>query len=324
MRQGQSVPLVSVVIPNYNGAHLLPAVLDSVARHVLSEAQAELIVVDDASTDHSLQVLADVEIPVHVLPLQTNVGFGGACNAGTGVARGEFFLFLNTDVELAEGFLAPLLTWMRERDVFAVAPRILQGGPGGQCESLSRPAFSRGLFRIAFCSQDASLDTRQAQTTLYACGAAALVRREMFAALGGFASLYRPYYWEDVDLSYRAWKRGWRVMYEPRSIAYHQAQSTISRLTAPRGLAIQMGAHALLFQWRNLGWGWLAQHLALLPAHVLVSATTGRGDFVRSLLAALPRAPEALGGRSKNRPVRTDWRILQLFRGGGASAARGD
>lgn len=139
--------------------------------------------------------------------------------------------------------------------------------------------------------------------------------RERFLQLGGFDELLSPFYWEDVDLSYRAWKRGFTVLYEPRSVARHRVSSTIGKLKRSRVRRIEQ-RNRLLLHWINLhDKRMLASHIARVILLALTAPLILRPGFVLSLAAALKRLPEARKrrGEEKQAAKRSDREVIRVF-----------
>ena len=298
------------VLPNYNGQALLERFLPSV---LAAAGEARVLVVDDASTDDSVAFLRAQFPTVDVLPLERNVGFAKAANKGIEAADNEIVALLNTDVQPEKGFLPPLLRALADPRVFASVPRIRRPLDGGVAESAISGEFRRGLFRLGF-QGDAPFEAHQEPfPTLYPVGAAAIMRRQVFLELGGFDPLFRPYYWEDADLGYRAWKVGYRVLCVPESVVDHYA-GTISATQARARVVLAQDMNRFLFTWKNIhDWRWTLAHWLALGPHCAVSLCTGRGGFVRGLAAALPRLPEALRARrlARRQAVVPDREVLR-------------
>ena len=222
-------PRLSVIIPNWNGAPHLPGCLESLRAQTWRDF--EIIVVDNASTDASLAVLAHYP-EVRVLALERNRGFTGACNAGLAAARGAIVLLLNNDTEadprwLAEiaaafethpevGLLASKMLLFDRRDTFHTAGDFVT--PDGL-------PHNRGVWER---------DEGQYDHPAYvfsACGGSAAYRRRMLEEIGlldddFFFSL------EDVDLAWRAQLAGWRCLYLPSAVVYHKLKASGGGVTA--------------------------------------------------------------------------------------------
>lgn len=239
---------ISVVIPNYNGTTLLkenlPSILDALNRW---GGQHEIIIVDDCSVDDSCQVIMQQFPRVRLIINQQNQGFSRTCNRGIAEARFPVILCINNDVKAEPDFVAPLLRHFEDPTVFAVTPNIL-AERDGKNQGIVTAGFGKGFVRGGF----APLDGRGAgREILYAVGACVAYDREKLLALGGYAEIYCPYLFEDVDLSYRAWKRGWRSLYEPASSVHHYSSATIGR-SKKRTKRIIYFRNRFLFHWINL------------------------------------------------------------------------
>ncbi len=217
-------PTVSVIIPNWNGAHLLPACLASLRRQTYPPL--EVLVVDGASTDDSVAIARAAYPGVRVLALPRNRGFAGNVNAGLRAARGEVLALLNNDAEADPGWLAELVRG------FAADPRV------GLCASKillhDRPTVLNAagdLYRRDGTPANRGVweeDRGQFDTPEYvfgASGAALAIRREVLADIGLFdEGLYM--YCEDVDLCFRAQLHGYRCLYVPTARVYHRLSAT--------------------------------------------------------------------------------------------------
>jgi GT2 family glycosyltransferase len=152
--------------------------------------------------------------------------------------------------------------------------------------------------------------------SIFASGGAALFDREKLAQLGGFDTLYAPFYWEDVELSYRAWKRGWRVLFEPESRVRHQVSSTIGARFRKRAVRAVMHRNRLLAHWVHLHDPamWRA-HVAYVVLLALVAPLRGDLAFLGGLAQALARRRQAADRRRVERHARrrTDREVLRLF-----------
>jgi GT2 family glycosyltransferase len=155
---------------------------------------------------------------------------------------------------------------------------------------------------------------------MFASGGSAMFDRALFLELGGFDPLFAPYYFEDVELSYRAWKRGLAVAYEPRSFVRHQFSSTIGPLARrTRRHRIDRVSHRnrLLLHWIHLQTRpWLFEHLVWVAALGVMSPFTLKPAFTGGLIDALRKLPEVLARRREERAraVRTDRDVIELFR----------
>lgn len=294
---------VDIIIPNYNGLHLLARYVPVVINCCI----ANLVIVDDASTDDSVDRLNKQFPQVEVITRDHNAGFSAAVNDGIKRTSGDIVVLLNNDIEVTPGFLDPILPLFEDETVFAASPQIILPSKGGLDEGANTGFWRHGMF---YTGQRQGIQT--VTPVLYTTGCAAVYRRSMLEQLGGFDEAYSPFYWEDADLGYRAWKRGWKSLYQPDSTVYHQHSASISRLK--KGLVDSVKArNGLFFIWRNI------EDQSLLKAHrqwlpFIAARRTMAGDisFARGLKAAWARRNEAEEARycDSNHRVLSDSEIF--------------
>jgi len=237
----------------------------------------EILVVDDASEDDSVGMLRAEFPEVRLTPLGENVGFGAACNRGFREASHNLVLLLNSDMEVTPGSIELLVEHFAEPDVFAVGPRHVRPG-----KPVGPPDDGVGLVR----------------PQLGAPGGGGLLSRDKFLELGGFDPLYYPFYWEDVDLGWRAWRQGWRIVCDARAYFLHLGAATISALYAPAYVARVKIRNRCLFGWKNFRSArLLARHAGSVARNVLGGLVRHRSPAealgVLDAVAALPRALRA-------------------------------
>jgi len=222
-------PGISVVIPNYNGAALLPQTLPTVfAALDRSGRPYEVIVSDDASTDDSLEYIATGFPTVEILVAQKNGGFSVTANRGIRAARFDLVLLLNSDVKLTPDYFLHLLPYFSKENVFGVMGRIIGWGDDKIQDGAKYPSFHSAKIKTSvnyLLEDEAAME--EGLYTMYLSGANALVDRRKLLELGGFNELFSPFYVEDYELSLRAWRLGWRCYYEHRAVCRHQTSTTI-------------------------------------------------------------------------------------------------
>jgi len=223
-------PLVSVIIPNWNGAHHLPVCLDSLRRQTYSPI--EVIVVDNGSTDASLALLASEYPEVRVLALGENRGFAGACNAGIEMARGEYVVLLNNDTEADAHWLEEVVAaFQRHPEAGLVASKMLLFDrrdtlhTAGDFYRLDGIPGNRGVWQ-----KDEGQYDRE-DKVFSASGGSAAYRRTMLDQIG---VLDEDFFFscEDLDLAWRAQLAGWQCVYTPRAVVYHKLSATGGGTTA--------------------------------------------------------------------------------------------
>ena len=221
---------VAVVIINLNGAEHLPACLDSLAAQDYPRELTQVIVVDNASTDGSRELLAERYPWVRVLPQESNLGFAPAVNVGVRAAeRVECVAFLNNDMRVDPAWLTELVRAYDPDDgVVCVGGQILSWDG-------ERLDFGEGVVnfygmgnQLGFGRSLGSVDVRDRQELLFACGGAMLVKRDVYLDAGGFDDRFFAYF-EDVDFGWRLWVLGFRVRLAATAKAYHRMHGTSSR-----------------------------------------------------------------------------------------------
>lgn len=212
-------PKVSVVIPVHGKCEYTVACLRSLARHGAA-VPFETIVVDDASPDNTATLLASVH-GLHLHGNTENLGFIGSCNAGAGLARGEYLVFLNNDTQVTDGWMDALLRCFAERPDCGIAGSRLVY-PDGRLQEAGALMFSDGSAWNygRFEPRDATA-FRYRRRTSYVSGASLMIRRETFERIGGFDTRYAPAYYEDADLAFAVRRLGLEVWYEPASTVVH-------------------------------------------------------------------------------------------------------
>ncbi len=303
---------ITLIITNWNGAALLRECLPSVLAAVEFDSahSYEVMVIDDCSTDDSLAVLEKEFPSVRREKTPRNLGFQEANNYAVKLAESPLVMPMNNDIKLDEKALFHLAKHFDEGDTFAVSgmfygfdrSTFLYGNRGGY--------FQNGHF---FLYEKPPWDASQ---TLFACGGAFLVDRARYLELGGFDSMYHPLYYEEIDLSYRALKRGWKILYEPESIAYHKVQATITQQEKRRRIGYISARNNYLFVWKNILDGPMTLSFLLhIPLFLLRDLLRFKFRFWVAFCMALKRLPSALAGRGreKNQARFSDREILNLI-----------
>lgn len=217
-------PLVSIIVLNYNGADLLPACLESL--RALDYRNTEIIVADNGSTDASREVCSRYKGVIFV-DLGYNYGFGRGNNEGARYARGEFLFFVNNDMHFEPGMVSILVETIRQDDsIFALDSKQYDWSGRYLVHSATRLKQGGGLrSRFSPFIDWVELDVPEIVPVPWANGASLFCRKDMFLRLGGFDPTYFIDY-EDTDLCWRAWLRGWKTLYVPQSQCFHKVAAT--------------------------------------------------------------------------------------------------
>lgn len=243
-----AAPRVSVIIPVYNHLALTLACLQSLHAN-LPRCSIEVIVVDDASTDATQQMLALCP-GLRYLRNDSNSGFIHTCNKGAQAARGDYLFFLNNDTEVQAGWLDPLVATL-DADARAGIAGSKLVYPSGYLQEAGACLRADGTVDLVGLNGDPA-DPRYnyARPVDHCSGAAILIRAPLFRELGGFDLRYVPAYFEDCDLSLKVQQAGYKVIYQPASVVVHHLSVTTAEL--PGGKLAQIARNRELYLQR---WG---------------------------------------------------------------------
>lgn len=296
---------VSVVIPNWNGRDLLARYLPPLIEALSGNPDNEIVVVDNGSEDGSAEFVRTEFPGVNLLALPENLGFGGGSNAGFRSARHDIVILLNSDMRVDRDFVAPLLAGFTDESVFAVSCQIFLSDPEKRREEtgLTEGWWEDGSLRVSH-REDPEID--RLYPCLYAGGGSSAFDRRKFLELGGFDELLAPFYLEDTDLGYGAWKRGWKILYAPGSRVWHEHRGTIGRKFSPEFIDGVLKKNFLLFVWKNIhSWGRLLEHFCFSWSGAVFSVMVESPE--RTTLAGIWRACRQLPGAMRSR-----WRARSL------------
>jgi GT2 family glycosyltransferase len=237
---------VCLAILNYNGRkhleHLLPTACAAAKSH---PGSCSVLILDNRSTSPDVEWVKREFPSVQVVVAPEN-DFLFSYNWLLPRLEDEIVVLLNNDLRVDEKFLEPLLRHFQSPDVFAVSASSYDWE--GHARTLG-PA--RLTFRNGFYGWSYEPERQELCHTLFTSGGFMAVDRRKFIELGGFNRLFHPAYCEDLDLGFRAWRRGWRSIYEPASVVWHREQASweVSKAARPNKLILR---HALFFQWSSL------------------------------------------------------------------------
>ncbi len=258
----------AVVILNYNTRDYLQKFLPGLLASCEGLDDAQVIVADNASADGSLELMKEQFPDVPCIPLAENYGFTGGYNRALAQIEAEYYLLINSDIEVPEGWLEPLVAWMdRHPRCGACGPKLLSfhrrshfeyaGAAGGRIDRYGYP-FCRG--RIL---QQVEQDLGQYDTpapVLWVSGACLLVRSSVWKELGGLDERFFAHM-EEIDLCWRMQLRGWEVCVVPESFVYHIGGGTLPN-ESPFKLRLNFRNNLLLLE-NNLPATLRAQHPGL-------------------------------------------------------------
>jgi GT2 family glycosyltransferase len=214
-----ATPLVSVVMVTHGGGETAVRAVESLIEN--TEPVYELIVVDNASPDDTLDRLKAGLVGGRIVENTDNTGFARASNQGAALAKGAYLCFLNPDAFVQAGWLPALMeTFKRDPATGVVVPVFLHPDDRVQ-EAGSAVDFEGAALSIGDGDDPSLFEHRFRRTVDYGSAACLLVRADLFVEAGGFDPVYTPAYYEDVDLSFKLSERGFRTVLEPRSHVVH-------------------------------------------------------------------------------------------------------
>lgn len=310
---------LEIIIPNFNGFELiqqnLPKVIDSIKKH----PPVTITIVDDGSKVEEQDKLSayiekhnkTAKTPVNLMMFQENMGFSSNVDRAALISTSEILVLLNTDVAPHPNFLDSLLPHFKDKNVFAV---------GCMDESIETKTVLRGRGigewkRGFIVHRKGEVDKTD---TFWVSGGSGAFRTETFQMLGGLDKLYDPFYWEDIDLSYRAQKAGYTVLFEPKSVVIHvHKKGSIKKHYKDETIRSYAMRNQFTFIWKNItDTNLLISHILWLPYYLLRSIIKGDKIFLMGFLLALLRVLDIMKSRKiqKKQFVLTDKEILNRFK----------
>lgn len=314
---------LSVIIPNYNGQDLLEKNLSKVFDTISSykDGKVEVIILDDCSTDNSENVLENLipkfkslfsHIEVKVIKNEKNIGFSPTINKGVKNASGDILILLNTDVAPEKDFLKPLLGHFQNEKVFAVgcmdksiegSKVVLRGRGIG--------AWERGFLVHSRGEVDKT-------NTLWVNGGSGAFRKSIWDEFGGFDNLYSPFYWEDIDLSYRAVKSGYKIIFESKSVVVHKHEKGVIKKEFSQAEIKSIAyRNQFIFVWKNTtDFNLQLSHLLWLPYHLTKALMRMDWAFFIGFINAFIMLPKIVKSsfNSQKLFIKKDKEILEEFR----------
>lgn len=301
-----AAPFASVIIPNFNGVRHLPVVLNALRRQRFTDF--EVIVVDDASSDDSVELLESRYLDVRLIVNRRNEGFVRSCNTGAAAARGRMIVLLNSDTEPEPTWLEELVkAFVANPQAAAVTSKMLLFDrrdtlhTTGDMLGVDGIPRNRGVWERDAGQYDA------APHIFSGCGGATAYRREVWQALGGFDEQFWMYL-EDVDFGFRARLAGWEAVFAPNARVYHHLSASGGDVLA----SYYVGRNTIWLIAKNMPRSLLRRNaLAILGGQLAVTLDAlrnWRGEAaqarLRGQLAGLFGLPQQLQKRRAIQPRR--------------------
>lgn len=219
-------PTISVIIVNLNGQALLADCIDALAAQDYPQNRVEIILVDNGSTDNSVPFVRETYPTVQVIEVGHNLGFAGGNNLGARIATGNYLALINNDARADPHWLRAMVEMLEGQPEVACAASKILNQDGKKIDFVGSVM---NLYGRAFQTDEGipvALGVYDEPRELLApCGGAMMIRRDVFWQVGGFDEDYIAYY-EDVDLGWRLWLYGYKVLFVPHAIVYHRSHQT--------------------------------------------------------------------------------------------------
>ena len=290
---------ISVILPVYKNYEVFLKYLEINKKYF---SGCEVIVMNDYPGENISLKVKKIMPSAIVINNKKNLGFAGNVNSGVERSTRNFILLINSDVILKDqSFLNCLEYFKKDRKLFAVG--FAQIEKDGTIVGSNRGYFNNGLINH---SHKQISNFKHPISNFWAEGGSSLFNKKIFLELGMLDNLFNPFYWEDVDLSYRAWKSGYQILYDQNILVEHHHKSTIKKYFDKKRILKIAFRNQIIFQWKNLTDGDLIQkHILNIPRFI----------FIPGFFAALIILPDILHAREKTLKlfVKTDREVLEKF-----------
>lgn len=302
--------MLSVIIPNFNGVSLFKIYMQANLDVLSAIPKAELIVVDDASTDDSAAVLAREYPAVRLVRHTRQTGFSGACNSGAAAATQPILFFLNSDIQIKTLDIVKIQDYLNRADIFSVAAKLCRLSEQNINEAITMAYFKGGWLTTRMHLRfEPSFVPVEGMPIFWSCGGAFFVRKDRFFALGQFDAILNPFYCEDMELSYRAWKQGLASVYSEACVCDHGHVGTINQVFSQKYICQIAARNHIIAMLKHISDPWF---LIALFGSFLSKALTFQVRDTMGLVMALKHLGAILRYRRETRAVITDREIFAI------------
>jgi GT2 family glycosyltransferase len=276
---------ISVVIPNFNGTRLFPHTLPPLFKALEKSGLAsEVIIVDDCSTDESVEFLKANFPNVKVIVSDVNRGFSPTINKGMRAAYYDLVFLLNSDVKLEPDYFIHLIPYFEKSDTFGVMGQIVNWDDDRIQDGAKLPTFQGAKIKTFKNFLPSETPIEGGLYTMYLSGAETLVSKQKLMMLGGFDEIFAPYYIEDYELSLRAWRLGWKCYYDHRSVCRHKTSSTIKSKSRKRHIQTIYYRNKMFLHAIHLNRFQMWMYVPQLIFECLVRVVSFRFHYVESII----------------------------------------
>ncbi len=276
------LPSIDIIIVNWNSSNQLHECLDSIVDSDRHDFRLDkVIIVDNASTDRSLDCLSDINLPVHIIKNSENKGFGVACNQGAAICNADYILLLNPDARLFKAAIDKAISFIQQPSselVGVVGIQLIdsQGNIQRNCARFPTPAsFLCSIFGIDKIVRNkftsymmAEWNHENTQPVDHVMGAFYLISSKVFQSVGGFDENFFVYF-EDLDLSYRLYKQGFSSYYLADVQSFHKGGGTSDSIKSTR--IFYSIKSRILYAYKHFNW---LQATTIFLASILIEPFT--------------------------------------------------
>jgi len=291
---------ISIIIPVYKNYEMFYQYLEINKKYFEG---CEVIVMNDYPLENISKPVQKIYPESIVINNKKNLGFAENVNRGVLKATRNYIFLMNSDVVLRDdSFLTALKHFKTDSKLFAVG--FAQIEKEGKIVGANRSYFENGLINH---NQQSITNHQQLISNFWAEGGSSIFKKKLFIDLGLLDELFNPFYWEDIDLSYRAWKAGYKILYDPSIKVEHHHESTIGKYFDKSRILKTAFRNQLIFHWKNLtDQDFILKHLFNIPRFI----------FIPGFFDALIRLPKILQARKKivKLFIKSDKEILGQFK----------
>jgi GT2 family glycosyltransferase len=314
---------ITFIIPNYNGEEILNENLPQVIS-IAKKYNAKIIIGDDASKDESIKLLKEKfkftqikegdstpqDTTQLLIQKNKNEGFSSNVNLCISYATTPLLLLLNTDAVPTDSAIDHLIQYFEDTDTFAVG--MVDTDDDDQTHGRGKFIFHNGF--LLHDKAEINQNSQEKITTGWVSCGSGLFSREIWNNLNGLDPLFNPFYFEDVDIGYRAWKSGYSCYIEPKAKCIHlHKKGSIKKNYNEDKIKTISYRNQFIFNWKNLtDSDLITKHLNSLPKQILIAIKNNDKPFLKGLLNAVKLWPKIKNSRSSelNHYTKTDSQII--------------
>lgn len=299
--------MISIVIPHYKNKEKF---YENLKHNFPFLNGCEIIVVND-NPDISIKKEVETLFPkVFVIENKRNLGFAGAVSIGIKHAKGPYVFLLNDDVILKDNSYASVIKYFgNQNNLFAISFRQLE--KNGEYVGRNKIYWANGFFRHS------KENAKNQGINGWAEGGSMIFEKKKYEHIYGFDTLYSPFYWEDIDLSYRAWKAGYEIHFDPQITVEHHHESTIGSYFSKSKINTIAYRNQLMTIWKNISdFQYGCEHVAYVLKNLVLSPIKDNGEFINGFWMALLLFPQIMKKRSQQKKLwkKSDKEIFKKFK----------